>query len=42
LLAEQLKVKEVVNRALCFVSNLEKKVEEPVENQVAQLAEAIH
>jgi hypothetical protein len=42
LLAEQLRVKEAVSRALRSVTGLEKKVtEEPVEHQVAQLAEAI-
>jgi hypothetical protein len=41
LLAEQLRVKEAVSRALRSVTGLEKKVEEPVEHQVAQLVEAI-
>jgi hypothetical protein len=41
LLTEQLRVKEAVSRALHSVTGLEKKVEEPVEHQVAQLAEAI-
>jgi hypothetical protein len=41
LLAEQLEVKELVNIALRSVIGLEKKVEEPVEHQVAQLPEAI-
>jgi hypothetical protein len=41
LLAEQLEVKEAVNRALRSVMGLEKKEEEPVEHQVAQLVEAI-
>jgi hypothetical protein len=41
LLVEQIKEKEGVNRALCSMTGLEKKVEELVEHQVAQLAEAI-
>jgi hypothetical protein len=41
LLAEQLGVKEAFSRALRSVTVLEKKMEEPVEHQVAQLAEAI-
>jgi hypothetical protein len=41
LLTEKLRVKEAVNRALHSMTGLEKKVEEPVEHQVAQLAEAI-
>jgi VIT1/CCC1 family predicted Fe2+/Mn2+ transporter len=41
LLTEQLRVKEAVSRALRSVTGLEKKVEEPVEHQVAQLEEAI-
>jgi uncharacterized protein YaaN involved in tellurite resistance len=41
MLAEQVGVKEVVNRALHSVTGLEKKEEEPVEHQVAQLAEII-
>jgi hypothetical protein len=40
-LVEQLRVKEAVIRALRSVTGLEKKVEEPVEQQVVQLAEAI-
>jgi VIT1/CCC1 family predicted Fe2+/Mn2+ transporter len=41
LLAEQIGVKEAVNRALRSVTGLEKKEEDPVEHQVAKLAEAI-
>jgi chromosome segregation ATPase len=41
LLMEQVGVKEAVNRALRSVMGLEKKEEDPVEHQVAQLAEAI-
>jgi low affinity Fe/Cu permease len=41
LLAEQLRVKEAVSRALHSVIGLEKKDEKLVEHQVAQLAEAI-
>jgi hypothetical protein len=41
LLVEQVGVKEAVNRALRSVTGLEKKEEDPVEHQVAQLAEAI-
>jgi hypothetical protein len=37
-LAEQLRVKEAVSRALRSMIGLEKKAEEPVEHQVAQLA----
>jgi hypothetical protein len=35
-------VKEVVSKALCSMTGLEKKADEPVEHQVMQLAEAIH
>jgi hypothetical protein len=35
LLAEKLEVKEAVSRALHYVTGLEKKVDEPVEHQVA-------
>jgi hypothetical protein len=38
---EQVGVKEVVSRALRFVTGLEQKEECPVEHQVAQLIEAI-
>jgi uncharacterized protein YaaN involved in tellurite resistance len=38
---EQVRVKEAVNRALLSVIGLEQKEEEPVEHQVAQLAEII-
>jgi hypothetical protein len=41
LLTEKVGVKEVVSRALCSVTGLEKKLEDPVEHQVAQLVEAI-
>jgi VIT1/CCC1 family predicted Fe2+/Mn2+ transporter len=41
LLAEQVGVKEAVSRALHSVTGLEKKEEDPVEHQVAKLAEAI-
>jgi chromosome segregation ATPase len=41
LLVEQIGVKEAVSRALRSVTGLEKKEEDPVEHQVAQLAEAI-
>jgi hypothetical protein len=41
LLVEQLRVKEAVNIALLSVTGLDKKAEEPVEHQVAQLVEAI-
>jgi hypothetical protein len=41
LLAEHLRIKEEVRRALRFVIGLEPKVEEPVEKQVAQLEEDI-
>jgi hypothetical protein len=41
LLVEQVRVKEAVNRALRSVMGLEQKEEEPVEHQVAQLAETI-
>jgi chromosome segregation ATPase len=41
LLAEQVRVKEAVNRALHSVTGLEKRKEDPVENQVAKLVEAI-
>jgi hypothetical protein len=40
-LAEHLGVKEVVSRGIFSVTGLEKKVEELMEYQVAQLAEAI-
>jgi hypothetical protein len=38
---EQLRVKKIVSRALHSMTGLEKKVEEPIEHQVAQLEEAI-
>ena len=41
MIAEQLKVKEAVNRALHSVTGLETKVEDRVEHQVDRLAEAI-
>jgi hypothetical protein len=41
LLAEQLEVKEMVNRALCSVTVVEVKAEERVPQQVAQLEEVI-
>jgi hypothetical protein len=41
LLAEQVGVKEAVSRALHSMTGLEKKEEDPVEHQVAQLVEAI-
>jgi hypothetical protein len=41
LLAEQLEVKEVVNRALCSVTVVEVKAEDQVMKQVAQLEEVI-
>jgi hypothetical protein len=41
LLAEQVKVKEAVNKALRSVTGLEQMEEDPVENQVVKLAEAI-
>jgi DNA primase len=41
LLMEQVGVKEAVSRALRSVTGLEKKEEDPVEHQVAQLVEAI-
>jgi hypothetical protein len=41
LLAEQLEVKEAVNKALRCMTGLEPKVEDRVEHQVEHLAEAI-
>jgi hypothetical protein len=41
LLAEKIGVKEAVPRALRSVMTLEKMEEDPVENQVGRLAEAI-
>jgi hypothetical protein len=41
LLAEQLEVKELVNRALCSVTVIEVQAEERVPQQVAQLEEVI-
>ena len=40
-LVEQVRVKEVVNKALLSVMDLDQKEEEPVEHQVALLAETI-
>jgi hypothetical protein len=41
LLAKQIEIEEAVNRAFLSVTNLEKKVEEPIEHQVMKLAEFI-
>ena len=41
LLVKQVRVKEEVNKALLSMMGLEKKEEDPVENQAAQLSEAI-
>jgi hypothetical protein len=41
MLAEQLKVKEMINRALCSVTVVEVKAEDRVPQQVAQLEEVI-
>jgi hypothetical protein len=41
LLVEQVGVKEAVNRSLLYVTGLEHIEEDPMENQVAKLAEAI-
>jgi hypothetical protein len=40
-LMDQVRVKEVVSRALLSMASLEKNEEDPVEHQVAKLAEAI-
>jgi hypothetical protein len=41
LLAEQLEVKEVINKALCSVTVIEVKAKDQVTNKVAQLEEVI-
>jgi DNA-directed RNA polymerase subunit F len=41
LLAEKVRVKEAVNRALSYVTGLEKKEKEPLEHLVTQLTDAI-
>jgi hypothetical protein len=41
LIAKQVGVKEAINRALCSVTGLEQKEEDPVESQVAKLVEDI-
>jgi len=41
LITEKLEVKEVVNKALRYVTGLEIKVEDHIEHQVEKLAEAI-
>jgi hypothetical protein len=41
LITEQARVKEAVNKALCSVTGLEKKEEDPMEHKVGKLVEAI-